>query len=79
MILSSTNLEKVRKQVSSKTPEGIIEQIARQMDRADEAQKRIIKEGIVVRDMKGSVIPHPALTIEKEACKIITELLYRHK
>jgi len=49
------------------------------MDRADEAQRRIVTEGIVVRDLKGSVIPHPAIQIEKDACKIITELLVRHK
>ena len=54
-------------------------QIARQMDRADEAQKRILEEGLVVRDMKGSVIAHPAIQIEKDACKIITDLLHRHR
>ena len=77
--ISSMNLERVRQQVNKKTPEGVIIQISRQMDRADEAQKRILEEGLVVRDMKGSVIAHPAIQIEKDACKIITDLLHRHR
>ena len=74
----STSIEIVTRQVRQNTPIGIIEQIAIQVDRSNEAKKRIDEEGIVVRDMKGSVIPHPAIKIEQDACKIITGLFAKH-
>jgi len=74
-----SNLDYATDQVCESTPYTIIEQIARQMDRADEASKRIKEEGIVVRDMKGSVIQHPAIKIELDACKVIADLLKKHK
>ena len=72
------NIEYVTEQVKTKTPAGIIEAIATQLDRLDEAKKRIETEGIVVRDLKGSVVPHPALKIEQDATKIISDLLWKH-
>ena len=60
------------------TPAGIIDQISKQIERCDEASRRITEEGIVVRDMKGSVIQHPAIKIEINAGKIITDLLMRY-
>ena len=75
---NSLTFESVKKQCSDNTPPGVIEQIAAQMDRAAEAKRRIETEGIVVRDMKGSVIAHPAIKIEQDACKMITDLLTRH-
>lgn len=66
-------------QVSDNTPDGVIEVIVCQIMRAKEAKRRIDKEGIVVRDMKGSVIPHPAIKIEAEAQKISSSLLMKNK
>ena len=66
-------------QVRPKTPASIIEVIATQLDRLDEAKTRIDEEGIVVRDLKGSIVPHPALKIEQDATKIIADLLQKHK
>ena len=78
-VTQSKNFSSVQKQVRPKTPESIIELIARQIDRANDAKERIEKEGSVVRDMKGSVIPHPAIQIELAATKMIAELLAKHK
>ena len=73
----SANLKFAEEQVSKSVPQSIINGIATQMDRADEAKKRIEEEGIVVRDLKGSVIPHPAIKIEADAIKLIADLLKR--
>lgn len=42
------------------------------------AKERIEKEGSFVRDMKGSVVPHPAITIELAATKTAAELLMKN-
>ena len=73
------NIEIVRGQVNKNTPEIVLKQIATQMTRADEAKRRIDEEGIVVRDMSGSVIPHPAIQIEINCVKLISELLAKNK
>lgn len=74
-----SNIERVREQVKELTPETVIEVIAAQMDRAQEAKERIEREGVVVRDMKGSVIAHPAIHVEIQAGKIIADLLLKNK
>jgi len=71
----SNNLELAMSQVAKSTPQSIVDAIATQMDRADEAKKRINEEGIVVRDLRGSVIPHPAIKIEADAIKLMADLL----
>ena len=76
--MKSNNLESARGQVAKLTPKSIIEGIAAQMDRVDEAKRRIEEEGIVVRDLKGSVIPHPAIKIEADATKLIAELITKN-
>jgi len=76
--MKSQSMEHARKQVNTDTPEAIIEIIAAQMDRKEDAANRIETEGIVVRDMRGSVIPHPAIKIEIEAGKIIADLCKKH-
>ncbi len=75
----SSNIDFVRKQVKEVTPESIVDAIAAQLDRLDEAKFRIKNEGIVVRDMKGSVIAHPAIKIEIDATKLIADLLGKHR
>ena len=74
----SRNYKLASEQVRSATPVSIIELISRQLDRADDAKERIDREGSVVRDMKGSVIAHPAIAIEKEATKLSAELLGKY-
>lgn len=77
--MNSKKMVHAKKQVNKNTPMAIVEVIAAQMDRAADAKKRIEEEGIVVRDMKGSVIPHPAIKIEIEAGKIIADLVGKNR
>jgi len=74
----SDNCDRAKSLVVPKTPIGIIDQLKKQLERSEESNRRIVEEGIVVRDMKGSVIPHPAIKIENDACKIITDLLKKY-
>jgi len=52
--------------------------IVNQLYRADDAKARVDEEGQVVRDMKGSVIPHPAIKIEQEATKMAIDLIRKY-
>lgn len=72
-------VDEVSEQVPGYIPIATIEAIARQIQLAREARNRINEEGIVVRDMRGSVIPHPAIKIEADAIKIYTDLLRKAK
>lgn len=71
--------QEVAAQVKPGTPGAIVDLIAKQLERAKEAASRIETEGSVVRDMKGSVIAHPAIRIELDATRLAAELLARHK
>lgn len=62
-------------QVRAQTPPAIVENIATLQVRAANARKRIDEEGEVVRDPKGSVIPHPAIQIERDSIKAAADLL----
>lgn len=75
----SPNLEKAIRQVYKGTAPVIIEAIAIQMDRIDESKRRIDEEGVVVRDLKGSVIPHPAIKVEQDAIKLINDLIAKNR
>ena len=77
--MKSKTIDFVREQVDENISEAIINVIATQIERANEARKKIDEEGIVVRDMKGSVIAHPALKIEIDAGKIIADLMKKHE
>ena len=77
--MTERTLESVKEQIWEGTPPGIAELIYRQLQRADEAHERIQREGSVVRDLKGNVIAHPAIAIEKEATKLAADLLQKHK
>lgn len=61
--------------MQNKTPQGIIGILADKLAILSHAKQRIDKEGLVVRDLKGSVIPHPALNIIKDAEKTMIDLL----
>jgi hypothetical protein len=76
--IQSKNVGKAREQVKQKTPESIIHAIATQMDRLDEAKRRIGDEGIVVRDLTGSVIAHPAIKIEIDSTTLLSDLMRKY-
>jgi len=71
--------EAVKKQLKTGTPAAIIEVISTQMERQAEAARRIKEEGLVVRNLQGAVVPHPAIKIEQEAGKIIATMVEKHK
>ena len=61
-------------QLPEKSPDAIAQSMGIQLKRQHEAKDRIDEEGVVVRDLKGSVIPHPAIKIEQDATKVIADL-----
>lgn len=65
----------VAEQCKIKTPPAVVAMIETQLERAREAGERVAREGSVVRDMKGSVIPHPAIAVEAAAQKMAAALL----
>ncbi len=73
--LSAKLLAEVKAQLYKQTAPAIIEAIAVQLHQAREARERIEREGSVVRDMRGSVIAHPAIKIEADAIKLYTALV----
>ena len=75
----SENYNRVRDDVRPGTSELVIGLIAKQLDRASEAAGRVEAEGSVVRDMKGSVIPHPAIQVEIGATKLAVDLIKKSK
>lgn len=68
----------IQPQLNRRTPPIIKETIAVQILASREARDRVEEEGSVVRDIKGSVIPHPALKIEADAVKIYTALIAKY-
>lgn len=60
-------MEEATSQTADGTPPFVIESIATHIETARECRRRINEEGVVVRDMRGAVIPHPAIDIEKTA------------
>jgi len=73
--MNLANNNRAKTMVGENTPEIIIELLASQIGIAGEARARIIEEGIVVRDMKGSVIKHPAIEIEQKALIAIQKII----
>ena len=71
--------EKIIESVMDETPDHIIDIIADHIEKAETAKIRIAEEGIVVRDMKGSVIPHPAIKIESDANKFVSDLIFKYR
>lgn len=71
-------IEIIVDQIHAGTPDSMIELMAVQLIRAENAKKRIDEEGEVVRDTKGSVIPHPAIKIEQDATKLLHELFKKY-
>lgn len=72
-------MKSLKYKLRASTPELIYDLIDNQIKIAEESRKRINKEGIVVRDLKGSVIPHPAIKIEQESIKIISDMIIKYK
>lgn len=77
--IQSPNHNYVTKQVRKNTPVSVIELIASQLDRTDESKRRIVEDGIVVRNISGSVVEHPCIKIEVAATKLACDLLAKYR
>jgi len=66
-------------QVADTCPDEVFSIIVGQVKISQDAKTRIEKEGIVVRNIGGMVIPHPAIKIQNDAEKIITNLLFKYR
>jgi hypothetical protein len=71
-------IREIQPQLNRRTPPVILKTIATQIIAAREARERVDEEGSVVRDTKGSVVPHPAIKIEADAIKIYTALIAKY-
>jgi hypothetical protein len=72
---SPLQIAEVSRQVRPNCPDAVIEAIAGQLTLAREARARVVREGSVVRDPKGSVVAHPAIKVEADAIKFYAGLL----
>ena len=71
--------ENVIMQVTPDCPQSVIDIIVRKLQIIKRASARVDEEGIVVRDLKGSVVAHPAIKIETESMTIVSGLLKTYK
>ena len=75
----SHTLSKADLGVSESTPKCVVDVICNQIKRNENAKNSIDIEGAVVRDMRGNVVPHPAISIESSSAKTISDLITKHK
>ena len=75
---NSDSMEYARQQVKKNCKQAILDSIVILLDRIEDAENRIEEEGIVVRDMKGSVIPHPAIKIAEDSMKLMVSIIDKH-
>ena len=59
-------------------PEAIKQAVLENIEIAKECGERIREEGIVVRDLTGSVVEHPAIKCQQGAIKTYSELIKKH-
>lgn len=78
-VTQSKSYEVIAAQVRETTPTVMVELMSKQLDRAQEAATRVEREGTVVRDMKGSVIPHPGIIVEANATKLLADLIAKFR
>ena len=71
-------VEHVVDQVKPSTPDAIFDIIVGQLEIAQDAKNRIAEEGIVVRNIGGSIIPHPAIKVQNDAEKIVAQLVGKY-
>jgi len=78
LTLSDELVDEVKKLVWNTTSSAIRETIAIQLWTIRESQRRVEEEGVVVRDMRGSVIAHPCIKIVADATKVFETLMKKH-
>ena len=72
-------LEEAIAQTKPNTPKMILDNIAKARLLSHDCGERIEREGAVVRDLKGSIVPHPAIKIRNEQDKIVADLIAKYR
>jgi len=65
--------------VQTYTPIEVINIIAIQTEISRDALKRVDAEGLVVRDLKGSVVAHPGIEIASKSQKMVHDLMLKYR
>jgi phage terminase small subunit len=74
-IPSHGTIDEARAQLSNRAPGIVVEALAHQIETLREATRRVAEEGVVVRDMRGAVVPHPAIEVARLATREIAALV----
>ena len=59
----------------AETPQCAIETAAQQLHIVRECKTMIEKDGVIVRDAKGSPVEHPALATQRASTKLLNDIL----
>jgi hypothetical protein len=59
-------------------PDAIIEIFDENLSHFRESKKRISEEGQVVRDLRGCVVEHPSLSVQKTVSEILLKIIDKH-
>lgn len=59
-------------------PKTVVQAIKENIEIAQECGKRIREEGVVVRDLNGTVIEHPSIKTQQAAIRLYTDLIKKH-
>lgn len=59
-------------------PEAILEIFDENLAHFRESKKRIKEEGQVVRDLRGCVVEHPSLSVQKSVSEILLKIVDKH-
>jgi len=78
LTLSAELVDEVKRLVWNTTSPAIREMVAIQLWTIRESQRRVEEEGVVVRDMRGSVVAHPCIKIVADATKVFETLMKKH-
>lgn len=76
--MKSKYIKKAENELSPRAPDVIKKSLANYMRMAYESNDRIAKEGVVVRDLKGSVVAHPAIKVYKDVVREIAKIIQNH-
>jgi hypothetical protein len=74
-VASSESVAQVKDSVVPETPAPLIEAMASQLDAMRQARALVDADGVMVRDGKQNPIPHPCLELERQAQRVLNELM----
>lgn len=72
------NLKKGKQLLNDGVPEALVEIFDENLNHFREARRRIEAEGQVVRDLRGCVVEHPSLSVQKSVSELLLKILDRN-